>query len=178
MVKRLSDQLSRAAITGDKEFSDLLRKSVKEDLHMDLRDFSKRAGIASSTIYKIISEGRAPNMRTLRAIINCVDEIEGGGVSDFVAVIAARFVLDRIENRTFEIDGKSIQVREYPAATIEDVIIATIRAEEDGAKAIVCAPIVSSTVERVVHIPIVTIAPRESVFEAIRIAAKKASLYS
>jgi len=67
-------------------------------------------------------------------------------------------------------------VREYPAATIEDVIVAAIRAEDEGAKAIVCAPIVSSTVERVIRVPIVTIAPKDSVLEAIRIGAKKAGV--
>lgn len=176
MQKRLSDQLLRSLTEKSADFSDKLRSIIKEDLDMDLRDFAKRAGIASSTLYKIISEGRAPNLRTLRAIVKCVDECEGKARGDFIAVIAARSVLDSIEERTVEIEGKKIQVREYPAATIEDVIVAAIRAEDEGAKALVCAPIVSSTIERVIHIPLVTIAPKDSVLEAIRIGAKKASL--
>jgi len=176
MVKRLSDELLRAANTGDKEFSETLRHIVKENLQMDLRGFAKKAGVAGSTLYKIVSENRTPNLGTLRAIVSYVDEIEGKARGEFIAVIAARSVLDKIEETTVVIDGKKIQVREYPAATIEDVIVAAVRAEDEGAKAIVCAPIVSSTVERVVHSPIVTIAPKDSVLEAIRVAAKKASL--
>lgn len=176
MQKRLSDQLLRSLTEKNGDFAERLRRIVKEDLEMDLRDFAKKAGIATSTLYKVISEGRAPNLRTLRAIVRCVDEIEGKARGDFIAVIAARSVLDRIEETTVEIDGKKIQVREYPAATIEDVIVAAIRAEDEGAKAIVCAPIVSSTLDRVVHGPIVTIAPKDSVIEAIRIGARKASL--
>lgn len=176
MVKRLSDELLRAATEGDKEFSETLRRIVKDDLQMDLGDFAKKADIAGSTLYKIVSEGRAPNLRTLRAIVSTVDELEGRARGEFIAVIAARSVLDRIEETTVIIDGKKIQVREYPAGTIEDVIVAAIRAEDEGARSIVCAPIVSSTVERVVQSPIVTIAPKDSVLEAIRVAAKKASL--
>jgi|YelNatPaOPRAMG01_1025707.scaffolds.fasta_scaffold07979_7 predicted transcriptional regulator len=176
MKPRLSDQLLRSLTEQDADFSETLRRIIKEDLAMDLREFARKAGIPNSTLYKIISEKRAPNLRTLRAIVRCVDEIEGKAKGEFVAVIAARSVLDRIEERTISIDGKAIQVREYPASTIEDVIVASIRAEEEGARGIVCAPIVSSTVERVVRIPIVTIAPKESVLEAIRVVAKKAGL--
>jgi len=175
-MTKISTKLMRNALAGDREFADSLRRIIHDDLRMELSEFAKRAGISPSTLYKIVSEKRAPNLRTLREIVRCVEDIEGIAQGEFVAVIAARFVLDRIEERTINIDGSEIQVREYPATTIEDVIVATIRAEDEGAKAIVCAPIVASTVERVVHVPIVTIAPRESVFEAIRIAARKASL--
>ena len=176
MQKRLSDQLLRSLTEKNSNFAENLRRIIKEDLDMDLREFAKKAGIATSTLYKIISEGRAPNLRTLRAIVRCVDSVEGNVRGEFIAVIAARSVLDKIEETTVEIEGKKIQVREYPAATIEDVIVAAIRAEDEGAKAIVCAPIVSSTVERVIRVPIVTIAPKDSVLEAIRIGAKKAGV--
>ena len=176
MLKRLSDQLLRSLTDKSGDFPGTLRRIIKDDLDMDLQKFAKRAGIASSTLYKIVSEGRAPNLRTLRAIVRCIDEIEGKVRGEFVAVIAARSVLDNIEERTVEIENRKINVREYPASTIEDSIDAAIRAEDEGAKAVVCAPIVSSTVERVVRVPIVTIAPKDSVLEAIRIAAKKASL--
>lgn len=175
-MTKLSEKLLMSAIAGDTEFADALRKIVHDDLRMELSSFAIRAKISPSTLYKIVSERRAPNLRTLRAMVSCIDEIEGSTRGEFIAVIAARFVLDRIEERTVDIDDQKIQVREYPAATIEDVIVSAIRAEEEGARAVVCAPIVSSTVERVVHVPIVTIAPRNSVLGAIRIAAKKASL--
>jgi len=44
---------------------------------------------------------------------------------------------------------------------MEEAIIAAIKAERDGAKALVCAPIVSTTVEKVLRIPVVSIMPRE-----------------
>ena len=44
------------------------------------------------------------------------------------------------------------------------------------AVAIVCAPIVSSVIEQLVHIPVATIIPRDSVQRAIELAARKAWL--
>ena len=73
-------------------------------------------------------------------------------------------------------DSKRIKVREYPVHTMEDAIIAAVRAEREGAVAIVCAPIVSSVIEQLVHIPVATIIPRESVQRAIELAARKAWL--
>jgi len=175
-MTRLSTMLLRSAIDGDKEFAESLRRIVHENLGMEIAEFAIRAGISPSTLYKAVSEGRSPNLRTLRSIVNCIDEIEGSTKGEFIAVIAARFVLDRIEERTIDIDGGKVNVREYPATNIEEVILAAIRSEEDGARAIVCAPIVVSTVERFVHLPIVTISPKSSVIEAIKTAAKKASM--
>ena len=56
---------------------------------------------------------------------------------------------------------------------MEEAIIAAIKAERDGAKAVVCAPIVSSTIEKVLRIPVAIIMPRDSLFEAIELAARK-----
>jgi len=53
------------------------------------------------------------------------------------------------------------------------VFIQSIRAERDGASALVCAPIVSSIVEKVVTIPVVTIMPQKSTLIALKTAAKK-----
>ena len=39
-----------------------------------------------------------------------------------------------------------MRVREYPVHTMEDAIVAAVRAEREGAIAIVCAPIVSSII--------------------------------
>ena len=41
-----------------------------------------------------------------------------------------------------------MRVREYPVHTMEDAIVAAVRAEREGAIAIVCAPIVSSIIEQ------------------------------
>ena len=44
---------------------------------------------------------------------------------------------------------------------MEEAIIAAVNAERDGAKALVCAPIVGPTVEKILNIPVTTIAPEE-----------------
>jgi len=66
-------------------------------------------------------------------------------------------------------------VREYAASTMEDAIIAAVRAERDGASALVCAPIVSPTVEKILSIPVATINPTSSIVRAIELAARKRS---
>ncbi|MDD3316175.1 MAG: transcriptional regulator, partial [Methanosarcina sp.] len=52
-------------------------------------------------------------------------------------------------------------------------IIAAVNAERDGAKALVCAPIVSPTVEKILNIPVTTIIPKSSLIDAIELALKK-----
>jgi predicted transcriptional regulator len=58
---------------------------------------------------------------------------------------------------------------------MEEAIIAAIQAEKRGASALVCAPIVSPTVEKIVDIPVTTIKPDPGLMEAIKLAAKKIS---
>jgi predicted transcriptional regulator len=67
-----------------------------------------------------------------------------------------------------------MRVKEYPAQTMEEAIIAAVLAERDGALAVVCAPIVASTVEKILTIPVSVVIPRDSVLRAIEVAAKKA----
>ena len=83
----------------------------------------------------------------------------------FVALIAARYILEG-----FSFDRR---VRVYPAATFEDVIISAVRAEKEGAGVIVCAPIISGLIEKIVDIPVVTIKPRDSIVEAVKVALEK-----
>jgi predicted transcriptional regulator len=72
------------------------------------------------------------------------------------------------------VDGEEITIREYPALSMEEAIITAIKAERDGASALVCAPIVATTVERIVSMPVSTIRPpTETLMEAIRRASKK-----
>ena len=53
------------------------------------------------------------------------------------------------------------------AWTVEDAIIAAVRAERDGALAIICAPIVAPTVEKIVSIPVSTVVPTNSIMRAV-----------
>jgi predicted transcriptional regulator len=81
-----------------------------------------------------------------------------------------------VQERVTDVDGQRRKVREYPVHTMEDAIVAAVRAEREGAIAIVCAPIVSSVIEQLVHVPVATIIPRGSVQRAIELAARKAWL--
>ncbi len=67
-------------------------------------------------------------------------------------------------------------MREYPVHTFEDAIVAAVRAEREGAVALVCAPIAGSTIEQLVQIPVATIVPRESVTRAVDLVTRKAWL--
>lgn len=167
-------KLLRAAAQSDEAFSKALKQTLS-DLDMTLKGFAERAEVSASTLYKIVGGERSPSLDILRNILKAVGEMEGGKEGEFIAVIAARHVLDEVVERSVKIEGRGILTREYPATTLEDAIVASVRAERDGAKAIVCAPIVSTTIEKIVDIPIATIMPRDSVTEAIRLAAKKSS---
>ena len=168
----LSEDLIKAAIKSDEAFIKEFSQIIKEDLRMTAMEFSEKSGIPASTIYKLLSGHREPNIKTLRHIISFLEKIEGTDKSDFIAVIAARPVLDYITEKKLKVGGRLLRVREYSALSMEDAIVAAIKAERDGAKALVCAPIVSPTVEKVLRIPIATIMPKDSLIEAIELAAK------
>ena len=134
-------RLQKAAFESDEAFRTKLKETL-DALGMTVQDLAKRAGISPSTLYKIATEDRSPSLDVLRKILNAVREAEGLRSGNFIAIIAARQVLDEVEERSIMIGEESVRVREYPATTVEDAIIASIRAERDGAIAIVCAPIV------------------------------------
>jgi predicted transcriptional regulator len=169
----ITNELVDSIIESDVAFKDTLRTILKSNLGMSIPEFSKISGISQSTIYKIISEDREPNLRTVRQIIHAIKKIEGLKEEPFIAVIVARSVLNKIEERRMKLEGRQITIREYPANSMEETIIASIRAERDGAVAVVCAPIVSTTIEKTLRIPVATIMPKDSVKEAIKIAARK-----
>ncbi len=165
-------KLTRAAIESDDEFRKTL-KEVLAELGMTMQDLARRAGVSPSTLYKIANEDRSPSLDVLRRIINAVRETEGLRAGNFIALIVTRQVLDEVVERSVQIGDETVRIREYPAATVEDAIVAAIRGERDGAVAVVCAPIVSPTIEKILDIPIATIVPKDSVTEAIKLAARK-----
>ncbi|MCL7415226.1 MAG: helix-turn-helix domain-containing protein [ANME-2 cluster archaeon] len=168
-----AEKVTRSAFESDEVFRETLSKVIKDDLDMTAAEFSEISGIPASTLYKILSGHRDPNMRTVREIVRTIKKIEGVEHGEFIAVIAARPVLDSIIEKKMNIDGQLITIREYSATSMEEAIVAAIRAERDGATSLVCAPIVSPTVEKVLTIPVATIMPRESLITAIKLAAKK-----
>lgn len=168
-----TQRLVRAAMESDDALRQTLSTVIREDLGLTIAGFAEESQVSPSTLYKILSGDRAPSLDTLRQILAAVQDLRGEAPGEFIAVIAARHVLDKIEERRMRIGGELVTIREYPATSVEEAIIAGVRAERDGATALVCAPIVSSTVEKVLSIPVATIMPRESVTEAIKLAAKK-----
>lgn len=170
------DRLIRAALISDEEFILVMNALLKHDLRISIRELSDLSGIAQSSLYKILHGKRSPNLSTLRAIVKALKTLYHISDAEFIGLIVARPVLDGIEERTAEVDGKRVRVREYPVHTMEDAIIAAVRAEREGATAVVCAPIASSVIEQLVRIPVATIIPRESVQRAIELAARKAWL--
>lgn len=165
-------RLLAAAMESDESFSRALKESV-ESLGMTIQEFSRRAGVSPSTLYKITNEGRSPSLDVLRRITRAIGEASGARPGNFIAVVAARHVLDEVLERSVQIGEESVRVRDYPAATVEDAIVAAVRAEREGAIAVVCAPIVSPTIERIIDIPIALIDPKDSMLDAIKVAAKK-----
>lgn len=170
------DRLVRAALISDEEFIAVLEGLLRQDLRISIRELSEQSGIAQSSLYKILHGRRSPNLSTLRSIVRALRHYYRSGEGEFIGLIAARPVLDVIVERTAEVEGHRMNVREYPAHTWEDAIVAAVRAEREGAIAIVCAPIVSSVIEQLVHIPVATIIPRDSVQRAIELAARKVRL--
>lgn len=167
-----ADELIKAAVESDEAFIKAFSRVIRDELRMTAAEFSERSGIPLSTIYKLLSGHREPNIKTLRQIITVLRKMEGEK-PEFIAVIAARPVLDYIAEKKLKVKGKLLTIREYSATSMEEAIIAAIRAERDGAKAVVCAPIVSTTVEKVLRIPVASIMPKDSLIEAIELAAKK-----
>ena len=164
--------LLSAAVESDTKFREMLHE-VLEGLGWTVQELSKKAGVSPSTLYKIINEDRSPSMDVLRKILKTVREAEGLTAGSFIALIVTRRVLDEVVERSVQIGNETVKIREYPAATVEDAIVSAIRAERDGAVAVVCAPIVSPTIEKILDIPIATIVPKDSVTEAIKLAARK-----
>ncbi|MEM2892166.1 MAG: helix-turn-helix domain-containing protein [Thermoplasmata archaeon] len=165
-------KLTKAAMESDAKFRETL-KEVLTELGMTMQDLARRANVSPSTLYKIANEDRSPSLEVLRRVVNAVREAEGLRAGNFIALIVTRQVLDEVVERSVKIGDETVRIREYPASTIEDAIVAAIRAERDGAVAVVCAPIVSPTIEKILDIPIATIVPRDSVTEAIKLAARK-----
>ncbi|MHC1577306.1 MAG: helix-turn-helix domain-containing protein, partial [Candidatus Methanospirareceae archaeon] len=186
----IADGIVTEIFRNGKELPALLTRAIKQSLGVSVGEFSEKSGVPASTLYKILSGQRDPNLQTFRRIINtirAIEEAELGGKRGrgsaasaakekrkFIAIICSRGCLDVLERTTITTENPraTFDLKEYAVASIEEAILAAVQAEKDGASALVCAPIVSSTVEKVVSIPLTTIRPRSSVARAIELAAK------
>jgi len=167
----------------------MFRKALKkalEELRVDIKKFSKVSGVSQSLLCFIrFSRVKEPTLVYLpyRKIIQAIkrlEDVEGGKeVEPFIAVIVARPALDTFGTRYIEVKNRRIKLKEYAAMSIEDVIVAAVRAQQEGAGAIVCAPIVSTTVEKVAKVPVSAcpvVLCRQPLLKAAEIAASKVLL--
>jgi predicted transcriptional regulator len=138
--------------------------------NLSVKDLAGLTGIPVSTLYKVTVGERDPRLSTIKKIVAVLEP----GRDRFIAIIAARFLLDSLEVRETEVNGKKFLIRGYSANSLDECIIAAARAEKDGASGIVCAPILASIVEKIVDIPVGMLRPELSVVsEAITSVAKK-----
>ncbi len=146
-------------------FQKALKSMIVDELDMTVNEFCDASGLSKSTMYKILEEKREPNLRTVRQILKILKSMSSES-DNFIAVIASDTVLDDLPSEV-EFDDLVVDVREYPVSTVEDAIIASLRAERDGAIGVVCAPIVAPTVEKILTIPVSTVIPTTSLVKAI-----------
>ena len=162
----VSDLIS-GMLREDGGFQKAFRSILDDELGMSLNEFCQLSGISQSTMYKILEDKREPNLRTVRQVIKALKILMEADDSHFIAVIASTTVVENLP-KTIEMEGGlTINIREYPVSTLEDAIIAAVRAERDGALGVVCAPIVAPTVERILSIPVSRVIPTNSVVLAI-----------
>ncbi|MGI6471809.1 MAG: transcriptional regulator [Candidatus Methanomethylophilaceae archaeon] len=147
-------------------FQKALRSMLDDELEMSLSEFCELSGLSPSTMYKVLEEQREPNIRTVRRVIKALRELTSSADEPFIAVIASNVSMD-VMPQAAEVGGRTVVLREYPVNTVEDAIIAAVRAERDGALAIVCAPIVAPTVEKILTIPVSRVIPTVSIIKAI-----------
>ncbi|MGC9444938.1 MAG: helix-turn-helix domain-containing protein [Candidatus Methanospirareceae archaeon] len=173
-----ADELLAKLFVQDQALPTALTRTIRQKLGMSVGEFSTHSGIPASTLYKILSGERDPNLRTFRRILSTIRAIEGAEAKTnrkFIGIVGTRSVLDEIEQMSISVDDRTIDIKEYAVTGIEEAIISAIQAERDGAAALVCAPIVSSTIEKVVTIPVATIRPKSSVTRALELVARKIS---
>ncbi|HQN90905.1 MAG TPA: helix-turn-helix domain-containing protein [Methanoculleus sp.] len=151
------------------EFATALQDELARQ-DMSVRELAERAGIPVATLYKLTSGRADPRLSTVRKIVNV---LEPGGKS-FIAVIAARFLLDDLDNRDLQIGEKSFHIRGYSADSLDECIIAAVQADREGALGIVCAPILAPIVEKIVDCPVGIIKPyQQTLIEAIETIARR-----
>lgn len=160
------DDLIAGMLREEGGFQKALRSVLEDELDMTLSEFCAASGLSPSTMYKILEEKREPNIRTVREIVKAVRTLADPAAEHFIAIIASNVSMDLIPG-TVDLNGRVIPLREYPVNTVEDAIIAAVRAERDGALAVVCAPIVAPTVEKILTIPVSRVIPTGSILRAI-----------
>ena len=73
-----------------------------------------------------------------------------------------------------DVGGVEYRIKGYTANSLDDCILAAVRARYDGAAGIICAPILASLIERLVDVPVAIMKPEmDAVFTAVDSIAKR-----
>ena len=136
------------------EFKTALAEEL-EERGMSVRHLSELTGIPSVTLYKILSGERDPRLTTVKKIAAVFSPHYGR----FIAVIAAKFLLDDVEGTRVSCGSDEFRIRGYAASTYDECLVAAVKARNDGASGIICAPILSSLIEKLVDIPVAIMKP-------------------
>ena len=152
------------------DFTTALNEEL-ERKNMSVKELAERPASRSSTLYKVTVGERDPRLSTIKKIVSVLEPER----SRFIAIIAARFLLDSLEIRETDWStGQKFGIKGYSANSLEECIVAAARAEKDGASGIICAPILASIVEKIVDVPVGMLRPELScVDEAINAVLKK-----
>ncbi|MFZ1128102.1 helix-turn-helix domain-containing protein [Methanoregula sp.] len=151
------------------EFTAALNEEL-DRRNMTVRELSEQTGIPVSTLYKVTLGQRDPRLSTVKKIVSVFEPER----HRFIAVIAAKFLLDSVTTREVESGGQTFAIKGYSAHSLDECIVAAARAEKDGASGIICAPILASIVEKIVDVPVGMLRPELScVDEAVGAVLKK-----
>lgn len=156
-----------------KVFETDFRTALEEELarrNMTIKELADQAGIPAATLYKLTSGEGDVRLSTVKKIVHVLEP----KIPAFIAVIAAKFLLDEIEGQEIAIRGRSYHIRGYTANSIEECIIAAVTAEKDGAAGIICAPILASMIEKIVDVPVAIMKPKAAtVMDAMDVIARR-----
>lgn len=136
------------------EFKTALAEEL-EQRGMSIRKLSEETGIPSVTLYKILSGERDPRLSTVKRIA----EVFSPNYGRFIAVIAAKFLLDDVEGTRISCGNMEYRIKGYATGTYDECLIAAVRARNEGASGIICAPIIASLIEKLVDIPVSILKP-------------------
>ncbi|HJJ37040.1 helix-turn-helix domain-containing protein [Methanocorpusculum parvum] len=134
------------------------RTALSEELDrrgLSIRQLSEMTGIPAVTLYKIASGERDPRLSTVKKIVAAFSPRHG----KFIALIAAKFLLDENEGVKILANGTEYRIKGYAANSLEDCLIVAVRARNDGAAGIICAPILASLIEKMVDVPVAILKP-------------------
>jgi predicted transcriptional regulator len=149
------------------------RTALEEELlrqDMTVKELAEKAGIPAATLYKITSGERDLRFSTVRRIVDVLEPKKRA----FIAVIAAKFLLDEIEGTRVTVAGRVYPIEGYTANSIDECIVAAVKAQKNGAAGIICAPVLASIVEKIVDVPVAIIKPKpKMVLDAIDSIAKR-----